>query len=177
MTQCVFRGISPKIGTECFIADSADIIGNVELSDHASVWFQVVIRGDIEPIFIGRETNIQDLSMLHTSEEFPLHVGDGVTIGHSVTLHGCTVEDNCLIGMGSTVLDGAVIGKNSVVAAGSLVPPGKKYPEGKLIRGNPAVVVRDLSAQELLGYGNHYKSYLVSKNAYLENGSLQVIEN
>jgi len=162
-----YEGVSPAIGNDVFIAPSSVVIGDTTLGDNSSVWFNVVIRGDVGPIRIGENTNIQDLSMLHITEEIPLTIGKNVTIGHSVTLHSCTIEDSCLIGMGATVLDHVVVGENSLVAANSLLPPGKKYPPRSLIRGNPGVVVRELSERELEQYGNHYKSYIDTKNRYL----------
>lgn len=159
---------TPSQGEGCFIAPSADVIGHVEMGDNVNVWFQCVLRGDINLIKIGDNTNIQDLSMLHVVENIPLIIGKNVTVGHKVILHACTIEDSCLIGMGAVVLDGAVIKKNSVVAAGSVVPPGKTYPEGSLIMGNPAKVKRELTKEELDQYGNHYKSYIEAKNQFLE---------
>lgn len=167
---------SPTIGKDCFIAPSADVMGKVEIGDHASIWFGCVLRGDINKIVIGENTNIQDLSMLHVVEEIPCIIGRNVTVGHKVTLHACTVEDNCLIGMDAVVLDGALIRKNSIVAAGSVVPPGKNYPEGSLIMGNPAKVVRELSSEEKEKYGNHYKSYISVKNGFLKPGNFEEIK-
>lgn len=155
-----FKELSPQFDESNFIAESADIIGNVLLSKNANIWYQCVARGDVNSIKIGEGTNIQDLSLLHVTEFHPLIVGNGVSVGHSVVLHGCTIEDNCLIGMGAKVLDGAVIGENSVVAAGSVVPPGKIYPKGSMIMGAPAKVVRELSVEEKSQYANHYKHYL-----------------
>jgi carbonic anhydrase/acetyltransferase-like protein (isoleucine patch superfamily) len=159
---------SPSIGESVYISESADIIGRVTLGDHSSVWFNSVVRGDINDIYIGSETNIQDLSVLHVVHKLPLIVGNQVTIGHKVTLHACEVEDNCLIGMGSILLDGVKVGKNSVVAAGSLLPPGKVYPSGVLIMGNPGKVVRELTKDELKQYGQHYRSYIQAKNQFLK---------
>jgi gamma-carbonic anhydrase len=170
------RNLIPSIGQDCFIADSADVIGDVQLGDHANIWFNCVLRGDINKIIIGKNTNIQDLSILHVVEETPLLIGENVTVGHHVTLHACTVEDSCLIGMGAIILDGAVIKKNSIVAAGSVVPPGKTYPEGSFIMGNPAKVKRALNDEEKLQYGNHYKSYIIAKNDYLKTGNLELID-
>ena len=138
------------------------------MGDHASLWFNVVARGDINQIIIGENTNIQDLSMLHVLEDVPLIIGKDVSVGHNVTLHACTVEDNCLIGMGAVVLDGALIQKNSVVAAGSVVPPGKSYPPNSLIMGNPAKLYRALKDDEIGKYGQHYLSYIETKNQFLE---------
>jgi carbonic anhydrase/acetyltransferase-like protein (isoleucine patch superfamily) len=171
-----FKDHRPEIGEDCFIAPSADIIGQVELGNNSSLWYGVVARGDINKISIGSNTNIQDLTMLHVIEGIPLIIGSGVSVGHNAILHACTVEDNCLIGMGAIVLDGALIGKNSVVAAGSVVPPGKKFPEGSMIMGSPAKVVRALREEELKGYGQHFKSYLTSKDDFMNSEYLKKID-
>jgi carbonic anhydrase/acetyltransferase-like protein (isoleucine patch superfamily) len=162
-----FKGIQPDISPGVFIAPSADVIGQVILSENVSLWHQSVARGDVNWIRVGKDTNVQDLTMLHVTKEHALTIGSGVSIGHSVTLHGCTVGNNCLIGMGAIILDGAVIGANSLVAAGTLVPPGKSYPEGSMIMGNPAVLKRQLTPFERELYGNHYLSYLSYKDDYL----------
>ncbi len=172
-----FDSITPSIANETFIAPSADIIGKVWIGNKSSVWFRTVVRGDVQEIHIGESTNIQDLSMLHVTEELPLIIGNGVSVGHSVTLHACTIEDNCLIGMGSTILDGAVIGKNSLVAAGSTVPPGKKYPEGSFIIGSPAVVKRKLTEDELELYGQHFKSYEKYSKQFLDSDCFEKISD
>ena len=164
--------IEPEIGEGCFVADSADVIGRVYLGANASIWFQVVARGDINDIRIGENTNVQDLSVLHVVKDIPLIIGKNVTIGHGVTVHACTIGDSCLIGMGATVLDGAVIGENSLVAAGSVVPPGKKYPPNSFIIGSPAVVKRELRPEEIDQYSNHYKSYIVAKDQFLNEVKL-----
>ncbi|MBT7611078.1 MAG: gamma carbonic anhydrase family protein [Bacteriovoracaceae bacterium] len=176
MSLYKFNNLTPKVGQDCFIADSADIIGDVQLGDNVNVWFNCVLRGDIHKIVIGENTNIQDLSMLHVVENIPLIIGKNVTIGHQVTLHACTVEDSCLIGMGAIILDGAVIGKNSIVAAGSVVPPGKIYPEGSFIIGNPAKIKRELSEEEKKKYGDHYKGYVICKNEFLADGGLELLK-
>jgi carbonic anhydrase/acetyltransferase-like protein (isoleucine patch superfamily) len=139
----------PHLHPSVFIAEGVKIIGDVEIGEGSSVWFNTVIRGDVHLIRIGSHTNIQDNSVLHvTSETAPLHIGSGVTIGHSVILHGCTIEENCLIGMGSIVLDGAYIHKDSIVAAGSLVLEDFDIPEGVLAAGAPAKVKRLLTNEE-----------------------------
>ena len=163
-----FKGIEPKIETGVFVAPSADIIGKVVLEENANIWHQCVARGDVNWIRVGKNTNVQDLTMLHVTKDFELTIGACVSIGHSVTLHGCTIEDHCLIGMGAIVMDGAFIGANSVVAAGSLVPPGKKFPAGSMIMGNPAVLKRPLTEEEKTLFGNHYKAYVHYKEEYLD---------
>lgn len=160
------QGHRPEIGDGSYIAPSADIIGRVKLGKNASLWHQVVARGDLHDIIVGENTNIQDLSLLHVIEDLPCIIGKNVSVGHKVILHACEVKDSCLIGMGAILLDGSLIGENSVVAAGSVVPPGKKYPPGVMIMGSPAKVVRDLTSEELNRYGNHYQSYLVAKDCF-----------
>lgn len=144
-----FDGMSPKLAPSVWVAPSADIIGNVTIGEHSSVWFQTVVRGDVHWIEIGEYTNIQDGSVLHvTNGVSPLKIGSRVTIGHKACLHGCTVGDNCLIGMGALILDDAVIGEGSVVAAGALVTQGKVFPPNSLIMGSPAKRIRDLTLEE-----------------------------
>lgn len=136
-------------GNNHFIADNATIVGSVKLCDSTSVWFNCVLRGDNDWIEIGERSNIQDGSVLHTDPGMRLSVGGGVTVGHKVMLHGCTINDNSLIGIGSTVLNGARIGANCVVGAHSLITENKEFPDGSLIIGSPARVVRSLEPEEL----------------------------
>ena len=149
------KGINPVIPESCFIAPSADIIGDVVMGEESSAWFQVVIRGDVNSIRIGSRTNIQDGAILHVTRDkmpmkgAPLKIGDDVTIGHRVTLHGCTLRNRILVGMGATILDGAVIDDDSIVAAGALVTKDKTFPPRSLIQGAPAKVVRELSEEEI----------------------------
>ena len=158
-----FKDISPEIHESVFCAPSAEIIGDVTIAAECSIWFNVTIRGDVHYIRIGAGTNVQDHAMLHvTNGVYPLNIGKNVTIAHSVTLHGCTVNDNTLIGMGSVILDGAEIGHSSIVAAGSLVREGKSFPPGVLIAGSPALVKRPLTGPEIkknLQYAENYKRY------------------
>lgn len=155
-----FQDYIPKYDASNFIAKSADVIGNCHLAKNVNIWYQTVIRGDVNQIIIGENTNVQDLSMLHVTEQSDLIIGKNVSIGHSVTLHGCQIGDGCLIGMGAVVLDDAQIGEGSLVAAGSLVPPRKKFPKNVMIMGNPAKVVRELNPDEIENITNHYKSYV-----------------
>ena len=143
--------IAPRLGPNAWVADSAQVMGNVELAEDSSVWFGAVIRGDTECIRIGRNTNIQDASVLHADVGKPLTLGDNVTVGHQVMLHGCTVGDGSLIGIGAIVLNGAKIGKGCIVGAGSLVTEGKEFPDGSMIMGSPAKVVRELNAEQQQG--------------------------
>lgn len=152
-----FKNILPNIGEKTWIAPSADVIGDVSIGEDCSIWFGCVVRGDVHYISIGDRTNIQDLSMVHVthykkedrSDGNPTIIGNDVTIGHRVMLHGCTIEDACLIGMSATILDGAVIGKESIVGAGSLVTKNKIFPPRSLIMGSPAKLVKELSDEEV----------------------------
>lgn len=144
-----YRGIWPKIHETAFVAPSADIVGDVVIGSHSSIWFQVVVRGDVNWIRIGERTNIQDHSMLHvTRRKSPLTIGNEVTCGHRVTLHGCTVGNRVLLGMGCIVLDDAVIGDDCIIGAGALVTKGAQIPSGSLVMGVPGKVVRELKEEE-----------------------------
>jgi carbonic anhydrase/acetyltransferase-like protein (isoleucine patch superfamily) len=149
---------TPEVHPTAYVADSADVIGKVHLAENSSVWFGVVIRGDTDHIRIGRGSNIQDNSVLHTDEGIELVIGENVTVGHGVMLHGCTIGDGALIGIGAIVLNRARIGRGCLVGAGSLVPEGKAFPDHSLIMGSPAKVVRALSPQqaERLAHGAGY---------------------
>lgn len=131
------------------VFEGARITGNVDIGQQSSVWFNSVLRGDVEPISIGSSSNIQDNCVLHSSKDYPLKIADFVSVGHAAVLHGCTVDENSLIGMNSTVLNGAHIQKNSIVAAGAVVTQGKEFPEGSLIMGVPAKAVRTLKEEEI----------------------------
>lgn len=142
--------LNPEIDEPVFLAPGAKIIGDVKIGADSSIWFNTVVRGDVNYISIGKKTNVQDLSMLHvTVKKFPLIIGDEVTIGHSVTLHGCVLQDKTFIGMGATILDGAIVESNSMVAAGALVKQRFTVPAGKLVAGVPAKVIRDLTKDEI----------------------------
>ena len=153
-------GAAPTIAESAWVADSAQVMGDVVLADDASIWFGVVIRGDTETIRIGRGSNIQDLSVLHADHGMPLTVGEDVTVGHQVMLHGCTVGDGSLIGIGAVVLNGAKIGKGCLVGAGSLVTEGKEFPDGSMILGSPAKVVRQLTPEQLEGLRQSAQHYV-----------------
>ena len=151
--------IKPKIHENTFIANSADIIGNVEIFENVSIWFGAVLRGDVEKIVVGKNSNIQDNSTVHTDFGIPCIIGENVTVGHNVVLHSCNISDNVIVGMGSTILNGAKIAKNCLVGANSLVTHKLEYEEGVLILGNPAKIVRILTDEEIehiIKNANHY---------------------
>ena len=169
-----FKDFNPKIGKNTWIAPSADVIGDVEIGEDCSIWFGSVVRGDVHYIKIGDRTSIQDLSMVHIthhkkadrSDGSPTVIGSDVTIGHRVMLHGCTIEDACLIGMSATILDNAVIGKESIVGASSLVTKGKVFPPRSLIMGSPAKRVRELTEDEVKELYASATRYVSFKNEY-----------
>ena len=161
-----FKEFYPKIASSAWIAPSADLIGNIEIGEDSSVWFGCVIRSDVNEVRIGKKTNIQDLSCIHTDTHTKTIIGDNVTIGHKVMLHGCTIENNCLIGMSATILDNAVIGEGSIVGANSLVTQGKKFPPRSMIMGSPAKVVKQLSQEDVEGLIRHAGHYVDYKNDY-----------
>jgi carbonic anhydrase/acetyltransferase-like protein (isoleucine patch superfamily) len=138
----------PTLGMGAYIARGAVVIGDVTLGDYSSVWYNAVLRGDINRIVIGHHTNIQDNSVIHLADEFPCLIGNWVTVGHTAIVHACTVGDECLIGMGATILDGAEIGEQSIIGANALVTQFTKIPPGSMVLGSPAKVVRTLSAEE-----------------------------
>jgi carbonic anhydrase/acetyltransferase-like protein (isoleucine patch superfamily) len=158
----------PIFGRDVFLAPSATVIGDVKTGDDASFWFGVVARGDVNWIRIGSGTNIQDGGKLHvTTDRFPLAIGDRVSVGHGAIVHGCTIGDDCLIGIGATVLDGATIGNGSIVAAGALVPEGATIPDGHLVLGIPAKIVRPVTEEERERILHTAERYVELKNAYL----------
>ena len=148
------------------ILPGAMVNGDVTLGRGCSVWFNAVIRGDVSPIRIGEDTNIQDNAVLHTSFDLPLTLGRGVTVGHGAILHSCTVEDNVLIGMGAIILDGAVIGRNSIVGAGTLVTKNTQVPPGSMVLGSPAKVKRALTGEEIAAIRENAQMYLREKERY-----------
>lgn len=162
-----FLGVMPKLGENCFVAESADIIGDVVIGDYCGIWFGAVIRSDFEPVRIGNNTSIQDNATVHIARGCPAIIGSNVTVAHNAVVHGCTVEDNVMIGMGAIVLDGAVIGKGSIVGAGCVVGEGKIIPPRSLVVGVPGKVVRELDeerenqlVEHALGYKNLMLKYL-----------------
>ncbi len=167
-----FQGVLPKIPQSCFIEETAVVIGDVVMGEECSVWFHTVIRGDVNYIRIGDRTNVQDLSMLHvTHDTHPLVIGSEVTIGHHVVLHGCTIHDRVLVGMGAIVMDGAVIGEDSVVGAGALVTEGTIVPPKSLILGAPAKVKRPVTDKELAWITESADNYVRYARTYLNSPS------
>ncbi len=156
-----YDGVKPQVSDKVFIAPGAQVVGRVQLKEGANVWFNAVIRGDLDIATIGKKTNIQDGVLCHVDDNAPLTVGDYVTVGHGAILHGCTIGDECLIGMGATILNNATIGDQSIIAAGALIPEGAEIPPRSLVMGVPGKVVRELSEEEVSrmreGPENYYK--------------------
>ena len=162
-----FKEISPEIHETAFIAPSAEIIGDVKIGAHSSIWFQCLVRGDVNYIRIGENCNIQDMTLIHVArDEFPVIIGNSVSIGHRVTLHGCILKDNSFVGMSATVMDGVELGEYSFVAAGSLVTPGKKIPPGMMVMGSPAKVIREINDKERLIINRTATNYQKYKENY-----------
>lgn len=155
-----FRGISPRVAPSAYIDPGSHVIGDVTIGERCSVWPTATLRGDIEPIRVGDETNIQECAVLHTDEGFPTTIGDRVTVGHSAVLHGCTVGDDALIGIGALVLTGSSIGRGSVVAAGALVPEGMQVPPDTLVMGAPAKPRRAVTAEEQARFRRGVQNYV-----------------
>lgn len=170
-----FLQYRPRLGKDVFIHDSAQVIGDVTLGDRVSVWPGTVIRGDVNSIVIGEDTNVQDTSILHVTrksqtniEGAPLIIGKRVTIGHQVALHGCTIGDECLIGIGSIILDEAVVEPRVMLGAGSLVPPGKRLESGWLYMGSPAKKIRPLTEEEIADFYDSARRYVALVQQYLQ---------
>jgi gamma-carbonic anhydrase len=167
-----FQGIKPTVPQSCFIEDTAVVLGDVVMGENCSVWFNAVIRGDVNYIRIGNQTNVQDLCMLHvTHDAHPLIIGNDVTIGHSVVLHGCTIKNRVLVGMGAIIMDGAVIGEDSVVGAGALVVEGTVVPPKSVILGSPARVRRPATDKELAWIKESAENYVKYSRQYLRDPS------
>jgi len=164
-----YRDISPQIAATAFVADGAHIIGDVHIGEHSSVWFNCVLRGDCYYIRIGENTNIQDNTVIHVTQgKYATIIGDRVTVGHSAVLHGCTVKDRCLIGIGAIVLDNVTIGEESFIAAGSLVTPGTIIPPHSMVMGSPAKVRRQVTDEEIARIDEHWQHYIEYKNNYID---------
>ena len=158
--------LTPSIHPTAWVADSAQVIGQVVLEENVSIWFGVILRGDNDLISIGKGSNIQENSVLHIDRGHPLVLGENVTIGHQVMLHGCTIGDNSLVGIGAVVLNDAKIGKNCLVGAGSLVTEGKEFPDGSMIIGSPAKAVKQLSPEQIEGLKSGAEHYVENANRY-----------
>ncbi len=173
-----YREYEPKAGKGAWVAPNATFIGDIEIGEDVSLWFGTVARGDVHSIRIGDRTNIQDNCLIHTTghtaeertmeDGHPTIIGSGVTVGHNVILHGCTVGDLCLIGMGSIILDGAEIGAESIVGAGAVVTGGKKFPPRSLILGSPGKVVKEITDAQVKGFHASWKRYVDLKNEYYQ---------
>jgi len=162
-----FRSIYPTVHPSAFVDESAQVIGDVHIGSESSVWMNVVVRGDVNYIRIGARTNVQDLTMVHVMRNTnPTVIGDDVTIGHSAVIHGCTIEDRCLIGMGAILLNGCRIGEGSIVAAGALVPEGMQVPPRSLVMGMPAKVRREVTEDERAGLRRYAQNYVRYKDEY-----------
>lgn len=163
-----FKGTLPTIGSECFIAPNATVIGDVVIGRGTNVWFGCVIRGDVHEIRIGERTNIQDGTIVHvTGGKFGTYIGSEITIGHGAVLHACTLEDGCFIGMGATILDGAVVESGAMVAAGAVVTPGKRVKKGELWAGNPAKLMRELKPEDVAFFPRSADNYVKLAGQYL----------
>ncbi len=166
-----YKGVQPVIGASCYVDESAQIIGDVVLGEHASVWMNAVLRGDVHSIRVGAYSNVQDCSVLHgMKEQYGVFLGEYVTVGHSVTLHGCTIGDRCLIGMGSVILNGAVIGAGSIIAAGTLIPEKTVVEPGSLWMGSPGKFRRKLEEKDQEAIMRYARNYLGYKDEYLREG-------
>lgn len=150
----------PRISADAFVAESSDIIGDVEVGEGASIWYRAVLRGDMNIIRIGKNTNVQDGAVIHTDSNSPATIGDNVTIGHNAIIHGATLKDNCLVGMGAVVLNDAVVNENCIIGAGAVVTQGKEIPSGSLVLGAPGRVVRPLTKEEIESIGESSRIYI-----------------
>lgn len=163
------QGEMPKIHDDSYVAPNATIVGKVTIKEKASIWYNVVLRGDYNSIEIGKFTNIQDNSVLHISHKYPTILGDYITVGHNAIVHACTVGDNCLIGMGSIILNGAKIGENTIIGAGAMVTSEKEIPSGVLVLGSPGKVVRKLTDDEIEGITDSALKYALYGQDHKDN--------
>ena len=164
-----YKGKAPQVGERVFLAEGACLVGDVSIGDDSSVFYNAVLRGDLAEIKIGKRTNIQDNVCIHVSTGVGVSIGDEVTIGHGAVLHGCTIEDNVLVGMGAIIMDGALVMKNCIIGAGALVTAGKNFPEGSLVMGAPAQIIRPLTADEIKNVKTGVEHYLDAKDELLKN--------
>lgn len=161
-----FKEYAPKIAEKCFVAVNSSVVGNVMIAKDSSIWFGAVVRGDTNQIIIGESTNIQDNCTIHSDGNFPVKLGDGITVGHNCIIHGCSIKNNCLIGMGSIILNGAEIGESSIIGAGSLITQNTKIPSGTLCFGSPVKVVRKLTEEEIDSIKESAKHYVELSKFY-----------
>ena len=167
-----YKGIEPKLGARVYVDLTAQVIGDVEIGDHSSIWMNAVVRGDVHLIRIGAHTNIQDNCVVHVFKELhPTHIGDRVTVGHSVTLHGCTIGSYCLIGMGAIVLNDAHIGEECIIAAGTVIPEGMVVPPRSLVMGVPGKFRRQITEEERQGLRQYAANYYDYKETYLQEAA------
>ncbi len=165
-----YNGVKPDIHPDAYVAPGAVVIGNVTIGKDSNIWFNCVLRGDVNHITIGERTNIQDGTVVHvTRKTHPTVIGSDITVGHKALLHGCTLEDGCFFGMGATAMDGAVVGEGAMLAAGALLTPNKRIPEGQLWAGNPAKYFRDLKAEEKAFFPESIKNYVELSKEYMNS--------
>ena len=168
----IFLGQKPTLGVSCYVAPTATVVGDVRVGSHSSLWYGCVLRGDINYISIGESSNLQDGVIGHLADDYPLEVGNFVTVGHGAILHACTIGDECLIGMGATILDGAIIGSQSIVAAGTVVPMGMQVPPGSLVAGVPGQLKKPLSQKKRESLRGWAEKYLAVKEAHRKLGKV-----
>ncbi len=161
-----YKGHKPDVEKAAFIAESAEIGGEVYLEEKSSIWYHVSIRGDLAPVYIGKGSNVQDNSAVHVADELPVRIGRNVTVGHSAVIHACTIGNNCLVGMGAIVLDGAEIGEESIIGAGALVTQNKKFPPRSLLIGSPAKLARELTEEEVAAIKRNAEEYIELAEEY-----------
>ena len=164
-----YKGKTPQVGERVFLAEGACLVGDVCIGDDSSVFYNAVLRGDLAPIKVGKRSNIQDNVTVHVSTGVGVNIGDEVTVGHGAVLHGCTIDDNVLVGMGAIVMDGAHIKKNCIIGAGALVTSAKEFPEGSLVMGSPAHVIRALTTDEIKNVKIGVEHYLDAKDELLKD--------
>lgn len=177
MTIYKLNDFSPQFTDRdsCFIADSADVIGKVSIGKNVGIWFGAILRGDTEMLTIKNGSNVQDGTIIHADYGFPATIGEGCTIGHKAIIHGCTIEDNSLVGMGATVLNGAVVGENCLIGAGALIPEGKHIEAGSLVVGMPGKVKRALSDDEVKGLTLSAEHYMQNASRFIQNLKVEVV--
>lgn len=168
MTVYALEGVTPELIGDAWVADSATVLGNVKMAEGSSVWFAAIIRGDNELISIGARSNIQDASVLHTDMGFPLTIGEGVTVGHQAMLHGCTIGNNSLVGIGATVLNGAVIGENCLIGAHALVTEGKVIPDNSVVMGAPGKIVKEVDEKTMMLLKGSAEVYVANAKRFRE---------